>query len=60
MWILKKWDGGMGWIDLAQDSDKQRAVVNAVMNFWVLQTADNFWSSRGHVSFSRRDFAACS
>jgi hypothetical protein len=27
--------GGMGWIDLAQDRDKCRAVVNTVMNIWV-------------------------
>jgi hypothetical protein len=24
--------GGMGWIDLAQDKDQQRALVNTVMN----------------------------
>jgi hypothetical protein len=28
------WDG-MDWIDLAQDTDKWRAPVNAVMNLWV-------------------------
>jgi hypothetical protein len=30
--ILKKWDGGMDWIDVAQDRNRWRAVVNAVMN----------------------------
>jgi hypothetical protein len=25
----------MGWIDLVQDRDRQRALVNAVMNLWV-------------------------
>jgi hypothetical protein len=28
--------GGMGWIDLAQDRDKRRALVNTVMNFRIL------------------------
>jgi hypothetical protein len=27
--------GNMGWIDLAQDRDNWRALVNAVMNLWV-------------------------
>ena len=34
-WILDNWDGGMDWIDLAEDRDRCRAVVSAVMNLWV-------------------------
>jgi hypothetical protein len=35
-WIFKKWDVGMDWIDMAQDRDTWRTVVNAVMNLRVL------------------------
>jgi hypothetical protein len=28
------WDG-MDWIDLAQDRDQSRALVNTMMNLWV-------------------------
>jgi len=31
-WIFKKWDGGVKWIDLTQNRDRRRALVNAVMN----------------------------
>jgi len=34
-WIFRKWDGGMDWIDMAQDRYRWRAVVNAVMNIRV-------------------------
>ena len=27
--------GGMDWIDLAEDKDRWRALVSAVMNIWV-------------------------
>jgi hypothetical protein len=33
--ILEKWDVGMDWIDLVQDRDRLRTVVNAVMNLQV-------------------------
>ena len=35
-WIFKKWDKGMDWIDLAQDRDRWRGLLSAVMNLWVL------------------------
>jgi hypothetical protein len=34
-WIFKKWDGGMNWIELAQDRDGWRALVNVAMDLRV-------------------------
>jgi hypothetical protein len=37
--------GSIDWIDLAQERDRWRALVNAVMNFRVTYNAGNFLSS---------------
>jgi len=34
-WIFGKWKGGGDWMELAQDRDRWRALVNMVMNLWV-------------------------
>jgi len=35
-WIFRKWDlKGIDWIDLAQDKDRWRELVNAVINLRV-------------------------
>jgi hypothetical protein len=40
--IFKKRDGGMERIYLAEDRDRQRAVLNLVINLCVPQNAENF------------------
>jgi hypothetical protein len=47
------WDD-MDWIDLAQNRDQWRALVNTVMNLRVLQNAGKFLSSFTIDSFSRK------
>ena len=34
-WVFEKWDGGIDWIDLAQNRDRWQAIVNVVMNLQV-------------------------
>jgi hypothetical protein len=34
-WILEEWDGGKDWMDVAQDRDRWRSLVNAVVKLWV-------------------------
>jgi len=46
--------GSMDWIELAQDTDRWRVLVDAVMNLLVPYNAENFLSSCGTVSFLRR------
>jgi len=36
---------GVDWIVLAQDRDRWRALVNAVMNLWVLKNSGNLLTS---------------
>jgi hypothetical protein len=46
--------GSMDWIGLAQDRDRWRTLVNAVMNLRVTYNAGNFLTCSKPVSFSRR------
>jgi hypothetical protein len=48
-----EWDG-MDWIDLAQDMDQWRALVNTAMNLRVPSNAGRFLSNCTIGAFSRR------
>jgi hypothetical protein len=45
---------GMDWIDMAQDRDQWRALMNTIMNLWVPQNAGKFFSRCTIGGFSRR------
>lgn len=44
----------VGFINISQDKDKHRALVNVVMNIRFSQNADDFYTRKGTVSFSTR------
>jgi hypothetical protein len=46
--------GGMDWIDLTEDRDQWRALVNTVMNLRVSKNTGKFLSSCTIGGFSRR------
>jgi len=43
-WVFRKWRGSMHWIILAQDKDRPRELVNAVMNLRAPYNAGNFFT----------------
>jgi hypothetical protein len=46
--------GGMDWIELVQDRDQWRALVNILMNLQVLQNIEKFLNSCTTGSFSKK------
>jgi hypothetical protein len=58
-WIFKNWNGGMDWIDLAQDTDRWWVLVNAVMNLRFSKYGEFIdWMRTCYLL--RKDFSPCS
>jgi hypothetical protein len=45
MYFREIWMEGVDWIDLADDRDRWRALVNNAMNLWVPQKAGSLLAS---------------
>ena len=54
-WIFKNCFGDIDWIDVTEDRDRCRAVVNAVMNLRFPYNAESFLNISGLVRFSERN-----
>ena len=52
-YLLQKLNGAVKWINLAQDIDQSRAIVNTLLNLRVPQNAEKFLTSRGNFSVPR-------
>jgi hypothetical protein len=61
MSLREKGWGGMNWINVIQDRDQWRALVNIVMNLWVAQNSGKFLSSciTGDLSRSTQIHIVC-
>ena len=42
-WIFMKWDGDMGWIEVAQNKDKWRALMKAIIKMRGRKMRGNTW-----------------
>jgi hypothetical protein len=53
-WNLERWDGGgMDWIDLAQDKDQWRTLLNTILNLLIPWNIGKFLNSCATGGFSR-------